>query len=122
MDPTHRPAMPLRRHSPETVDCGDALHGCQVDWGAACDAKESLTRPTENKQPSGLSVTNDADGHRESRAQPTPAGETPGANGPDAQPGDVSGLGMASKAPREDTRYRGQADSPVTHHNFRDQT
>jgi len=48
----------------------------------------------ENEQSSGSSVTasttDDADTHRESGAQPTPPGEMPDANGPDAQPSDVS--------------------------------
>jgi len=82
-----------RGRSPETVDWGDALHGCQVDWGAACEAKVSLTRPTEYKQPSGslvtASTTDVADTHREAGAQPTPPGETLGANEPDTQPSDV---------------------------------
>jgi len=71
-----------RGQSPETVDWGVALNGCQVDWGAASEMEESPTRPTENEQPSNPSAPDDADSHRESRAQPTPLAETPGANGP----------------------------------------
>jgi len=78
-----------RGHSPETVDWRGALSGCQVDWGAAGEAEEPLTRPTENEQPSGPSVTDNADRYRKSRAQPTPPEETPNANGPNTQPSDV---------------------------------
>jgi len=49
------------------------------------------TRPKENEQPSEPSVTDDADKHREARAQPTPLGKTPDANRPETQPRDVSG-------------------------------
>jgi len=125
-----------RGQSPVTVDRRGALDGCQVDWGVTCEADKSFTRLTENKKPSGSSVTasttdnagihresraqprplgeetfvtnglveqpsgssvtasttDEADTHRELGAQPTPPGETPGANGPDAQPRDVSML------------------------------
>jgi len=77
-----------RGSSPERVDWKGALSGCQVDWGAAGEADESLKRRTENQQPSGPSVTNNADRYRESRAQPSPLEETPSIKGPDAQPSD----------------------------------
>jgi len=83
-----------RGQSPETVDWGDALHGCQVNWGAARETEEPLIRPMENEQPSGSSATanttDEADTHRESGAHPTPPGETPDANEPDPQPRDGS--------------------------------
>jgi len=76
-----------RGHSPERVDWGDALNGCKVDWGAAGEAQESLTRPTENKQPNGPSVTYNADKYRKSRVQPTPPEEEAfAANGRVEQP------------------------------------
>jgi len=64
-----------RAQSPKTVDWEDALHGCQVDWGATREAQESRTRPMENEQPSGPSVTHNADRQGESRAQPMPLRE-----------------------------------------------
>jgi len=175
-----------RGQSPEMVDWRGALDGCQVDWGAASETDESSTRPTENEQTSDTSVTDDADRYRESRAQPTPLGETPDANGPDAQLrgaspphgdqperfdwrvdlrdstykydrlvepvgpaeqrvgrdtpfittatlnlqpirllrcwsdetlGSRGGHDKESQAPRESTPWRGQTDSPVSHHN-----
>jgi len=66
------------------------LNECQVNWGSADETDASLTRLTETKQPSGPSVTDTADEHRESGAQPTPLGETTGTLGPDEQPSDVT--------------------------------
>jgi len=71
------------------VDWRGALDGCQVDWGAASEADESSTRPTENEQPSEPSMTDDAYRYQESRAQPTPPGETPDDKGPSTQPSEV---------------------------------
>jgi len=78
-----------REQSPELVDWRGALDSCQVDWGATREADESSTGPTEDEQPSYTSAPDDTDRYRESRAQPTPLGETTSADGPDEQPSDV---------------------------------
>jgi len=79
----HRDVSTPRGHSPETVD-----------WGVAYKVDGPSARQTENKQQNGPSVTaskTDNDDIRgESRAQPTPPGEMPGASGPDTQPRHLS--------------------------------
>jgi len=85
------------------VDWEAGLMDCQVDWRSADGADASPTGAKETKQPSGPSVTDDADGCRESGAQPTPLRETSGAHGPDEHPS-VGPLFQGDTAVRFDWR------------------